>query len=156
MVWLADGDHSFKPRVKSGHTLEENLQVAIGEILGFVKRGRGVSVHRSDCTNATSLAQDQAARLIDVDWDGDDRDESYTAGVEVVALDRSRLLRDVANAVGEQGVHITRCETIVGDDRVAKMRFEFEMSSAAQLGSVLNTIKKIDAVYDVHRIVPGS
>jgi GTP pyrophosphokinase len=125
------------------------------EITGYITRGRGVSVHRNDCTNALSLAQGEAARIIDVEWDGDRREELYTAGVEVVALDRSRLLRDVANAVGEQGVNITRCETIVGDDRVAKMRFEFEMSSAAQLGSVLNTIKRIDAVYDVHRIVPG-
>jgi GTP pyrophosphokinase len=125
------------------------------EIVGYITRGRGVSVHRFDCTNAMSLAQEEAARMIEVEWDGAHRDELYTAGVEVVALDRSRLLRDVANAVGEQGVNITRCETIVGDDRVAKMRFEFEMSSAAQLGSVLNTIKRIDAVYDVHRIVPG-
>ena len=126
------------------------------DITGYITRGRGVSVHRHDCANAMSLAQDQAARMIEVEWDGDRREELYTAGVEVVALDRSRLLRDVANAVGEQGVNITRCETIVGDDRVAKMRFEFEMSSAAQLGSVLNTIKRIDAVYDVHRIVPGA
>jgi GTP pyrophosphokinase len=125
------------------------------EIIGFVTRGRGVSVHRHDCTNAMSLAHDQSARMIEVEWDGDRREEMYTAGVEVVALDRSRLLRDVANAVGEQGVNITRCDTIVGNDRVAKMRFEFEMSSAAQLGSVLNTIKRIDAVYDVHRIIPG-
>ncbi len=126
------------------------------EIIGYVTRGRGVSVHRHDCANAMGLAQDQSARMIEVEWDGDRREELYTAGVEVVALDRSRLLRDVANAVGEQGVNITRCETIVGDDRVAKMRFEFEMSSAAQLGSVLNTIKRIDAVYDVHRIIPGA
>ena len=125
------------------------------EIIGYVTRGRGVSVHRHDCTNAMSLAHDQEARMIEVEWDGDRRSEMYTAGVEVVALDRSRLLRDVANAVGEQGVNITRCDTIVGNDRVAKMRFEFEMSSAAQLGSVLNTIKRIDAVYDVHRIIPG-
>ena len=125
------------------------------EIIGYVTRGRGVSVHRHDCTNAMSLAQDEAARMIEVEWDGDRREELFTAGVEVVALDRSRLLRDVANAVGEQGVNITRCDTIVGNDRVAKMRFEFEMSNAAQLGSVLNTIKRIDAVYDVQRILPG-
>jgi guanosine-3',5'-bis(diphosphate) 3'-pyrophosphohydrolase len=126
------------------------------EIIGYITRGRGVSVHRHDCTNAMSLSQEQSARMVEVEWDGDRRAELYTAGVEVVALDRSRLLRDVANAVGEHGVNITRCETLVGDDRVAKMRFEFEMSSAAQLGSVLNTIKRIDAVYDVHRIVPGT
>jgi GTP pyrophosphokinase len=126
------------------------------EIIGFVTRGRGVSVHRSDCANATSLAHEQATRLIDVDWDGERSDQLFSAGVEVVALDRSRLLRDVANALGEQGVNILSCDTVTGDDRVAKMRFQFEMSNPAQLTSVLNTIKRIDAVYDVHRILPGA
>jgi GTP diphosphokinase / guanosine-3',5'-bis(diphosphate) 3'-diphosphatase len=78
------------------------------------------------------------------------------AGVEVVALDRSRLLRDVVNVLGDQGVNILSCETLTGDDRVAKMRFQFEMSNPAQLNSVLNTIKRIEAVYEVHRILPGA
>jgi GTP pyrophosphokinase len=125
------------------------------EVIGFVTRGRGVSVHRIDCANATSLAQEQATRLIEVEWDGERRDQLFTAGVEVVALDRSRLLRDVANALGEQGVNIVSCDTVTTGDRVAKMRFQFEMSNPAQLASVLNTIKRIDAVFDVHRIVPG-
>jgi GTP diphosphokinase / guanosine-3',5'-bis(diphosphate) 3'-diphosphatase len=125
------------------------------EILGFVTRGRGVSVHRSDCANATSLSDEQAMRLIDVDWDVDNANQVFAAGVEVVALDRSQLLRDVANAVGDLGVNILSCETLTGGDRVAKMRFQFEMSNPAQLGSVLNTIRRIDSVYDVHRLVPG-
>ena len=80
----------------------------------------------------------------------------YVAGVEVVALDRTRLLRDVANSLGEQGVNIVSCETVTGDDRVAKMRFGIELSTPAQLSSVINTIKRIDVVYDAHRIVPGA
>lgn len=126
------------------------------EIVGFVTRGRGVSVHRTDCANAASLAQDQITRMIDVEWDGERSDQLYTARVEVVALDRSRLLRDVANALGDQGVNILGCETDTGDDRVAKMRFQFEMSNPAQLSSVLTTIKRIDSVYDAFRIVPGA
>ena len=69
------------------------------EIIGFVTRGRGVSVHRADCANAVSLMADQATRMIEVDWDGEQRGSIFRAGVEVVALDRSRLLRDVANAL---------------------------------------------------------
>ncbi len=125
------------------------------DVIGFITRGRGVSVHRTDCANATSLAQEQSMRMIDVEWDGQRKDQLFTAGVEVHALDRSRLLRDVANALGEQGVNIVSSETITGNDRVAKMRFQFEMSNPAQLASVLNTIRRIDAVYDVHRILPG-
>jgi GTP pyrophosphokinase len=73
-----------------------------------------------------------------------------------VALDRSRLLRDVANALGDHHVNIVSCETVTGDDRVARMRFGFEMSNPAQLAAVLNTIKQIDAVYDAYRILPGA
>jgi GTP pyrophosphokinase len=124
------------------------------EILGFVTRGRGVSVHRIDCANAMSLASDQSARMIDVEWDGM-AGSVYKAAVEVVALDRSRLLRDVANALGDHHVNIVSCETVTGDDRVARMRFGFEMSNPAQLSSVLSTIKQIDAVYDAFRILPG-
>ena len=126
------------------------------EITGFITRGRGVSVHRTDCANAASLAEEQATRMIDVEWDGERSDQTFTAGVEVVALDRSRLLRDVANALGDQGVNILGCETVTGDDRVARMRFQFEMSNPAQLASVLNTIKRIDSVYDAFRLLPGA
>jgi len=125
------------------------------EIIGFVTRGRGVSVHRHDCANAASLAQEQAMRLIEVEWDGDRRDQLFKAGIEVVALDRSRLLLDIANALGDQGVNILSCETITGDDRVARLRFQIEMSNPAQLASVMNHVKRVDAVFDVHRMVPG-
>jgi GTP pyrophosphokinase len=125
------------------------------DIVGFVTRGRGVSVHRTDCANAESLMSDQAARLIDVDWDGDRTKAIFRAGVEVVALDRSRLLRDVANALSEQHVNIVSCSTHTGGDRVAKMRFEFELADPSHLDAVLRTIKQIDAVYDAYRLVPG-
>jgi len=125
------------------------------DIIGFVTRGRGVSVHRADCANAESLMSEQAARLIDVEWDGDNSKTVFRAGVEVVALDRSRLLRDVANALSEQHVNIVSCSTHTGGDRVAKMRFEFEMADPSHLESVLRTIKQIDAVYDAYRLVPG-
>jgi guanosine-3',5'-bis(diphosphate) 3'-pyrophosphohydrolase len=79
----------------------------------------------------------------------------FRAGVEVVALDRSRLLRDVANSLSEQHVNIVACSTHTGNDRVAKMRFEFELADASHLDSVLRTIKTIDGVYDAYRLVPG-
>ena len=113
-------------------------------------------MHRIDCANAIALAQDQATRMIDVEWDRDQPNQTFKAAVEVVALDRSRLLRDVANALGDHHVNIVSCETVTGDDRVARMRFGFEMSNPAQLAAVLNTIKQIDAVYDAYRILPGA
>lgn len=125
------------------------------EIMGFITRGRGVSVHRSDCANAGSFSDDQSARLVDVEWDGSSVGTVFRAGVEVVALDRSRLLRDVANALSEQHVNIVACSTHTGGDRVAKMHFEFELADPGHLESVLRTIKRIDGVYDAFRSVPG-
>jgi GTP pyrophosphokinase len=124
------------------------------EVVGFITRGRGVSVHRADCANAVALSGEQASRMIEVDWEGDSRSTVYRAGVEVVALDRSKLLRDVANALADHRVNIVSCETVTGSDRVAKMRFEFELNDPGQLPSVLLAIKKIDSVYDAYRIVP--
>jgi len=124
------------------------------EIIGFVTRGRGVSVHRSDCANAASLATEHGGRVLDVDWDATPK-ATYRAGVEVVALDRSKLLRDVANALSDHHVNIVACSTHTGNDRVAKMRFEFELGDHRSLDAVLRTIKGIDGVYDAYRLVPG-
>jgi GTP diphosphokinase / guanosine-3',5'-bis(diphosphate) 3'-diphosphatase len=126
------------------------------EVVGFITRGRGVSVHRADCANAVALSGEQASRMIEVDWEGERHPAVYRAGVEVVALDRSRLLRDVANALSDHRVNIVSCDTMTGSDRVAKMRFEFELNDPGQLASVLRAIKSIDAVYDAYRIVPRS
>lgn len=125
------------------------------EIVGFVTKGRGVSVHRADCANAIQLQADLSIRMIEVEWSRERNDTTFRAGVEVVALDRSRLLRDVANAISESHVNIVACSTHTGGDRVAKMRFEFELADPSYLAGILRTIKSIDGVYDAYRIVPG-
>ena len=126
-------------------------------IIGFVTRGRGVSVHRSDCANAASLSAEQATRMIEVEWDGDEGPgRTFVAGVEVVALDRSRLLRDVTNALADHHVNILSCQTVTGTDRVAKMRFEFEFANPGYLDAVIRTIKSVDSVYDAYRLIPGA
>ena len=125
------------------------------EIMGFITRGRGVSIHRSDCANAGTFADDQSSRLVDVEWDGSATGTVFRASVEVIALDRSRLLRDVANELSEQHVNIVACSTHTGGDRIAKMRFEFELADPGHLDAVLRTIKKIDGVYEAHRSGTG-
>jgi GTP pyrophosphokinase len=126
------------------------------EIMGFITRGRGVSVHRTDCANAVGLTGQEAARVVDVEWDADRADTTFRTAVEVVAFDRSRLLRDVANALSDHQVNIVSCSTQTGSDRVAKMRFEFEMVDPSHLDSVLRAIRGIDAVYDAYRLLPGA
>jgi GTP pyrophosphokinase len=124
------------------------------EIMGFVTRGRGVSVHRADCANAVSLSAGQDDRLIDVEWD-ESGSGTFVASIEVKALDRSRLLRDVSAALAENHVNILACLTNTGSDRITKMRFDFELGDPSHLDSLIGTIKGIDSVYDAYRIVPG-
>ncbi len=126
------------------------------EIMGFITKGRGVTVHRADCANAASLFTQDSARPVEVEWSSDNSDAVFVAAVEVVALDRSRLLRDVANALSDEHVNIVACTTHTGADRVAKMRFEFEFADPSHLQSVLRTIKRIDGVYDANRVMPGT
>jgi len=115
-----------------------------------------VSVHRADCSNAVSLMSEQATRMIEVEWDGEGQfGSTFTAGIEVVALDRSKLLADVATALVDHRVNIVSCETITSADREAKMRFEFELANGAHLDSVISAIKNINSVYDAYRTVPG-
>jgi GTP diphosphokinase / guanosine-3',5'-bis(diphosphate) 3'-diphosphatase len=123
-------------------------------IIGFVTRGRGVSVHRADCANAASLAAGQGDRVIDVEWD-EDNQGTYVAAVEIKALDRSRLLRDVSAIMADHHVNILACSTQTGSDRVSKMRFEFELADPEHLDSILSTIRGIDSIYDAYRVVPG-
>jgi GTP pyrophosphokinase len=124
------------------------------EIMGFITRGRGVSVHRVDCANATSLADGQQERVIDVDWDVESAGD-FVALVEVKALDRPRLLQDVTAMLGEHHVNIISSQSHAGGDRVAKMRFEFELGESSHLDTLLSRIRSIDSVYDAYRVVPG-
>ena len=125
------------------------------EIIGFVTRGRGVSVHRSDCANAAALASGEVGRLIEVEWDRD-RPGSFLAALEIKALDRSRLGVDVWKVLSDHHLNILRSESHTGADRVSKMRFEFELADPAHLESVLSALKRIDSVYDTYRALPGA
>jgi GTP diphosphokinase / guanosine-3',5'-bis(diphosphate) 3'-diphosphatase len=124
------------------------------EIVGFVTRGRGVSVHRADCANAASLASRSRERLIEVEWDHRSSGV-FVATIEVVAIDRSRLLTDVTKVVSEHHLNIVSANTQTDADRISRMRFDVELADPGHLESVLNLIRHLDAVYDVYRILPG-
>jgi GTP pyrophosphokinase len=123
------------------------------EIIGFITRGRGVSVHRNDCANAAALSAGEVGRLIEVEWDQEPG--SFVAAIEVKALDRTRLGVDVWKILSDYHLNILRSETFTASDRVSRMRFEFELADPAHLDSLLTSIKRIDSVYDVYRLLPG-
>jgi GTP pyrophosphokinase len=123
-------------------------------ICGFVTTGRGVSVHRADCANAVAMGSSMGDRQIEVEWDRSSSG-SFVVAIEVEALDRSKLLRDVSTVLADHHVNILSCFTHTGNDRVARLRFEFELADPSHLESLLSTIKRIDSVYDAWRVLPG-
>ena len=124
------------------------------EIIGFVTRGRGVSVHRADCANAASLVATNADRLIEVEWDRDGVGV-FVASIEIEALDRSKLLRDISTVLSDHHVNILTSSSHTGSDRVAHLRFDFELGDPSHLESLLGTLKRVDSVFDAYRVLPG-
>jgi GTP diphosphokinase / guanosine-3',5'-bis(diphosphate) 3'-diphosphatase len=125
------------------------------EILGFVTSGRGVSVHRADCANAVTLTTSMGERQIEVDWDGA-RAGVFVASIEVEALDRARLLGDVSTALADHHVNIVASSTHTGSDRVARLRFDFELADPSHLDALLKSVKRVDSVFDAYRVLPGA
>lgn len=119
-------------------------------IEGFVTVGRGVSVHRSDCPNVGAL-REQDERMIDVVWAADGI-VSYSVWIQVEALDRTLLLRDVTEVISDTGGNIMASSTVTGRDRVAILKYEVELSDASQLPRMLADIRGVDGVYAVGRI----
>ncbi len=123
------------------------------QILGFVTRGSGVSVHRVDCTNAKSLTANPH-RLLDVEW-APSSASVFLVQLQVEALDRNRLLSDVTRVLSDQHVNILSASVQTSRDRVAISRFTFEMGDPAHLEHVIKAVRRIDGVFDVYRVSGG-
>ena len=119
-------------------------------IIGFVTRGAGVSVHRTDCTNASSLTS-QPERLVDVEW-APTAKSMFLVNIQVEALDRNRLLSDITKVLSDVHVNILAASLQTSRDRVAKSRFTFEMADPKHLGHVLKAVRSVDGVFDAYRV----
>ncbi len=125
------------------------------EIIGFVTRGRGVSVHRKSCPNAKALMQ-HPERIIDVAWDNEaDVESVYKVEVRVEALDRMSLLRDVVNVLTDEGVNVLSSNSVSHKDNVAELRFLFQAGSVEAIQRVIKELQKVPGVFDAHRMMPG-
>ncbi|MDF1479789.1 bifunctional (p)ppGpp synthetase/guanosine-3',5'-bis(diphosphate) 3'-pyrophosphohydrolase [Leifsonia sp. H3M29-4] len=123
------------------------------EIVGFVTRGAGVSVHRADCHNVASL-ESEPERMIEVEWAPTSK-SVFLVQIQVEALDRSGLLSDVTRVLSENHVNILSATVSTSSERLALSRFVFEMGDVTHLDRVLNAVRRIDAVYDVYRVNSG-
>ncbi|MDF2728244.1 MAG: (p)ppGpp synthetase SpoT/RelA [Acidimicrobiia bacterium] len=119
-------------------------------IVGYVTVGRGVSVHRADCTNVSSLAE-RRERTVEVSWPPQST-SAFVVWIQVEALDRTRLLRDVTSVVSDKGGNITASSTHTGDDRVAILRYEVELSDPSQLPKLLADLRGVDGVFSSFRL----
>ncbi|WP_377642409.1 RelA/SpoT family protein [Oryzobacter terrae] len=123
------------------------------DILGFVTRGNGVSVHRRDCSNADSLLS-QPEKIIEVEW-APTSGSLFLVQLQVEALDRSRLLSDVTRVISDHGVNILSAAVTTSRDRVAKLHFTFEMGDPGHLGHVVRAVQRVDGVFDAERVTGG-
>ncbi|MDX6215461.1 MAG: diphosphokinase / guanosine-3,5-bis(diphosphate) 3-diphosphatase [Frankiales bacterium] len=120
------------------------------DVVGFVTRGRGVSVHRRDCTNAGDILS-QPDRLVEVDW-APASGTLFLVNIQVEALDRTRLLSDVTRVLSDAHVNILSATVTTTRDRVAVSRFSFEMADPKHMGHLLNQVRTVEGVYDAYRV----
>ena len=119
------------------------------EIIGYITRGRGVSVHRSDCKNVSNNI-DGDNRLIEVSWYTSEN-VSYKADITIMANDRTALLMEVTNTIGEANIPLKAINARTTKDQIAIMNLTLEITNTEQLDKIIRKLKKIDSVFEVTR-----
>ena len=124
------------------------------EIVGFVTRGRGISIHRTDCVNVINLPESERARLIDAEWEASQEnrtDEKYLAEINIYANNRSGLLADISRALTEKNIDILAMNTRTNKQGMATLSASFEIASRDELIRIIDKIRTIDSVIDIER-----
>jgi GTP pyrophosphokinase len=120
------------------------------EIVGYITRGRGITVHRQDCLNVTN-APEAMERLIEVEWDKDKK-SSYQTEIQIVAPDRKGLLSEITNIITEAKLHVTAVNAKTTKEKIAIINLTIEISSTDQLLKIMNKFKSMPEVIDVKRV----
>ena len=119
------------------------------EIIGFITRGRGVSIHRKDCQNVKDLVS-QGDRIIDVIWSDKDK-SSYNVDIQILANDRNGLLADIIKEISNNKCTLIAVDSKVHRDRTAETNLTIEVENLNVLNTVVKALRKIDSVYEVNR-----
>ncbi|MCT2995357.1 bifunctional (p)ppGpp synthetase/guanosine-3',5'-bis(diphosphate) 3'-pyrophosphohydrolase [Propionibacterium freudenreichii] len=120
------------------------------EILGFVTRENGISVHRRDCTNAANLLT-HPERIVEVSW-APNSSSGYLVSIQVETLDRPGVLADITRTLADEQVNISSATVAVSKNQLAKLKMTFESTDPTHLHHVMATIRKVPGVYDAYRI----
>ncbi len=124
------------------------------EIVGFVTRGRGISIHRTDCINILNLPEIDRERMIDAEWQqgiDDTGNEKYLAEINIYANNRNGLLADISRALTEKNIDILALNTRINKQGTATMAVSFEIASRDELQRIIDKIRMIESVIDIER-----
>jgi GTP pyrophosphokinase len=121
------------------------------EIVGFITKGRGVSVHRADCPNVVSMPEEEKARFINVSWDGDKLDQSYNTDITIIARDRKGLFSAVSKVCEDLDVNIAGVNARADKDENVQMNLTLSISNKAEMNKILRSLKSVQGVSEVYR-----
>ena len=158
---LSNGKQPIKKAPKSGVVVEgiDNCLVKFSkccnpvpgdEIIGYITKGRGVSIHRTDCENMQELLKDED-RIINVSWYAEEAKGAYSVDIEILSNDRTGLLSDIVKEITSLKINIMGVNTKTSKDRIATIDITIEVQDTEQLNKVIKAIRKVDSVYEVNR-----
>lgn len=121
------------------------------EIVGFVTRGRGITIHRTDCINMMNLPEDEKARLIEAEWQSDNAQETYATELEIFTTNRVGLLVDISKVLTDANIDIKSLTSRVGKNEKATITVSFDIHNKEELSSLVSKLRKISGVIDIER-----
>ena len=121
------------------------------EIVGFITKGRGISVHRCDCSNITSLPESEKARFIEVEWEDLKVGKSYNADICIIGTDRKGMLSDISRVCEDMDIHLSGVNAKSGKDGSLTMTITLSISSTQEMQKVLRNLRNIEGVLHVYR-----
>lgn len=128
------------------------------EIVGFVTRGRGVSIHRTDCVNMIHISEADRARLLDAEWlasDDENNGKTYSAEINIYVTDKVGVLVDVAKVLTENEINVTAMSSRTAKNNTATINVSFNVRSVTQLNKVIDKLRNLECVYDIERTTGG-
>ena len=121
------------------------------EIIGYITKGRGVSIHRTDCVNMEELLKDEN-RIINVSWYNEETKGAYNVEIEILSNDRTGLLADIVKEITGLKINIMGVNTKTNKERIATINVTVEVKDTEQLNKVIKAVRKVDSVYEVNRL----
>lgn len=125
------------------------------EIVGFITRGRGISIHRTDCPNLLTLPEYERGRLIEADWEElpEDTNELFSAEITIYANDRKGILFDISKVFTESNINVSSMNTRTNKQGMATITITFDIRGIDQLNSAMSKIRNIESIIDIQRNV---